>query len=307
MGCSLKRTHCRRHLVTPGKQVAYQLPRTQGSLSSLRRVPRSLYTQDSNCRDRQHHSGVIHKQGRRHEVGPTLCFTMENLDLGHQKSSNSKSPTHSKLAECGRRQAIQARPDHPNRVISPSGGLPSNMQQVAPASNRPICHEVQPQVALVCVTGTGSPGYSSECTQFAMVGSGSIHLPTISHIGQSGDVAGLPIQEDHSDCSGVAIMPWFWDPMAMSSKIPLSLPNLPNLLTQPFNRIPHRNLTNLNLDARLLEPQHSRSRASLRRWQQELSLKRGSTRSVYEAKWTIVISSASLIRWTSGYPCKVSC
>ena len=37
-----------------------------------------------------------------------------------------------------------------------------------------------------------------------MVGSGSIHLPTVSHIGQSGDVAGLPIQENHSDCSGVA-------------------------------------------------------------------------------------------------------
>ena len=105
------------------------------------------------------------------------------------------------LAECGRRQAIQARPDHPNRVVSPSGGLPSNMQQVAPASTRPICHEVQQQVALVCVTGTGSPGYSSECAQFAMVGSGSIHLPTVSHIGQSSDVAGLPMPENHSDCS----------------------------------------------------------------------------------------------------------
>ena len=34
--------------------------------------------------------------------------------------------------------------------------------------------------------------------------SGSIHLPTISHIGQSGHVAGLPMQENHSDCSGVA-------------------------------------------------------------------------------------------------------
>ena len=114
VGCSLKRTHCRRNLVPPGKQVAYQLPGTQGSLSSLTRVPRPLYTQDSTCRDRQHHSGVIHKQGRRHEVGPTLCFTMENLDLGRQKSNNSKSPTHFRLAECGRRQAIQARPDHPN-------------------------------------------------------------------------------------------------------------------------------------------------------------------------------------------------
>ena len=110
VGHPLKQTHCRRHLVPSGKQVAYQLPRTQGSLSSLTRGPRPLHTQDSTCRDRQHHSGVVHKQGRRHEVGPTLCFTMENLDLVRQKSSNSKSPTHSRPAECGRRQAIQARP-----------------------------------------------------------------------------------------------------------------------------------------------------------------------------------------------------
>ena len=34
---------------------------------------------------------------------------------------------------------------------------------------------------------------------------------------------------------------------------------------------------------------------------------KGWTRSVYETKWTIVTSGASLIRWTSGYPCKVSC
>ena len=37
-------------------------------------------------------------------------------------------------------------------------------------------------------------------------------------------------------------MPWFWDLVTMSSQIPL---NLPNLLTQPFNQIPHRNLTKL--------------------------------------------------------------
>ena len=67
-------------------------------------------------------------------------------------------------------------------------------------------------------------------------------------------------------------MPWFWDLVAMSSQIPLSLPNLPNLLTQPFNQTPHRNLTNLNLHAWLLEPQLSRSRASLRQWHQELRL-----------------------------------
>ena len=47
---------------------------------------------------------------------------------------------------------------------------------------------------------------------------------------------------------------------------------LPNLLIQPFNQTPHRNLLNLNLHVWLLEPQLSRNRASLRQWQHELRL-----------------------------------
>ena len=58
-------------------------------------------------------------------------------------------------------------------------------------------------------------------------------------------------------------MPWFWDLVAMSSQIPLCLPNL---VSQPFNQTLHRNLSNLNLHAWLLEPQQSRSRGSLRQW-----------------------------------------
>ena len=79
------------------------------------------------------------------------------------------------------------------------------MQQVALAPNRPFCHEVQQQVVSVCVTGTRSPGHSSGCTQSVMGGSGSIRLPTNSHIRQSGgEVARLPMQENRSDCSRVA-------------------------------------------------------------------------------------------------------
>ena len=67
-------------------------------------------------------------------------------------------------------------------------------------------------------------------------------------------------------------MPWFWDLVEMSSQIPLCLPNIPNLVSQPFNQTLHRNLLNLNLHAWLLEPQQSRSRASLRQWQHKLRL-----------------------------------
>ena len=91
VGRSLKRAHCKRNLVLSGKQAACKLSRTKSSLSGFKRVSRPLLKQDSTCSNRQHHSGVIHKQGRRHEVGPTLCPTMENLDLVYQETSDSKA------------------------------------------------------------------------------------------------------------------------------------------------------------------------------------------------------------------------
>ena len=94
-------------------------------------------------------------------------------------------------------------------------------------------------------------------------------------------------------------MPWFWDLVTMSSQIPLSLPNL---LTQPFNQILHRNLTNLNLHAWLLEPQQLRSRASLKQWRQELRLlKENQPDQSMRQNGPFLQSGASLIRWTSGH------
>ena len=53
---------------------------------------------------------------------------------------------------------------------------------------------------------------------------------------------------------------------------PLSLPNMPSLLIQPFNQTPDRKLANQNMHAWLLDPQLSRNSAYLRQWQQELGL-----------------------------------
>ena len=105
------------------------------------------------------------------------------------------------------------------------------------------------------------PDLGSRCTQPVMEGSGPICLPTSSHLGQSGgQVAGLPMQENHPDCSRMAqhalglgcsdyVQP---DPTIQSDSI--------------------RNLSNLNLHAWLLKPQQSWTRASLRQWQHELRL-----------------------------------
>ena len=83
-------------------------------------------------------------------------------------------------------------------------------------------------------------------------------------------------------------MPWFWDLVTMSSQIPFSLPHLPNLLT-----------TTLQSD-HLQKSDKSKSpcmapRASAIKEQgfseavaaRIAAPQRGSTRSVYEAKWAI--------------------
>ena len=145
----------------------------------------------------------INKEGGM-RTGP-LCALPWRIFTWCSQRQVTKSPTHPRPFKCDSRQAIQAGSNHPNRVVPPSGGFSANMQPMAPPSNRPFCHEVQPQITSVCLSSTGLPGCSSGCTYSAMGGPGCICLPTDRHIGQSGgEATGLLVQETHSDCPGVA-------------------------------------------------------------------------------------------------------
>ena len=301
VGRSLKRVHCKRVLVGAGKQAAHNLSGTKSSVSSLKRVPKSLCRQNSSSSNRQYYSGSLHKQERRNEVGPTMCPTVENLDLVFPATSDSKSSTHPRPFKCDSRQAIQAGSDHPNRVVPPSGSFSTNMQPMAPASNRSICHKVQPQVTSVCLSSTGLPGCSSGCTYSAMGGSGCIRLPTDRHIGQSGgEATGLPVQETHSDCPGVA-------QHALVLGLGDHVQSGPSQSAQPAQSAD----TALQSDpsqksdkskSPCLAPRATKIRGSLRQWQQELRLlKEDLPDQSMRQSGPFLQSGASLIRWTSGH------
>ena len=68
-----------------------------------------------------------------------VCPTVENPDLMLQEAGDSQGPTHFRPCDFDSRETIQARPDHPNRIVSPSRGLPVDIHQVAPSSSRPVC------------------------------------------------------------------------------------------------------------------------------------------------------------------------
>ena len=142
----------------------------------------------------------------------------------------------------------------------------------------------------LCVSSVGSPGLSSQCTQPAMGGSESICLPTSSHLVQSGgEVAGLSMQENHSDCSGLAqhAMPMPTKPaqpahttiqsdsteVSFKPKSTCVVPRASAIKEQGFSEA---------VAARIEAPQ------------------RGSTRSVYESSGPSLQSGASVLGWTSG-------
>ena len=208
----------------------------------------------------------INKEGGMKSGGP-VCPTVENPVLVHQETGNSQGMSHPRPAERDNRQAIQTWPDHSNRVVPSPRSVSSYMFPVAPAPSGLVCHQIQQQTPTVCVTGSRPPSFGSGCTQPVLGKPGPYAFPPAAILGKVVEkLHDYPCNRIHLIAPGWPNMPWFWDLVAMSSQIPLCLPNLPNLVSQPFNQTLHRNLSNLKLHAWLLEPQQSRSRDSLRQW-----------------------------------------
>ena len=201
----------------------------------------------------------------------------------HQEAGNSQVMSHPRPAERDSRQAIQVRPDHPDGMVPSPISLQSYMLPVAPATGGPVCHQIQQQTTTVCITGSGPPGMGSGCTQPVIGKSVPIRLSTSSHLGQSGEVAGLPLQQDYSDCPRVAQHALVLGssgnvqsdpPVSAQSGVPTIQPDPAQEFVKPEPTCPRATAVKEQgfseaVAARIEAPQ------------------RGSTRSVYETKWTI--------------------
>ena len=287
VGRSLKRAHCMGNLVPSRKQIAQF--GTKSGLSGPKRVPRPLLQQHSTHSHRQHNSGCLYQQGRGDEVGLTVFPTVENPVRVHQETGNSQSTSHPRPDKRDSRQAIQTWSDHSNGMVPSPRGVPIYMLLVAPAPGGLVCHQVQQQTTTVCVTGSRPPGMGSRCTQSVLGGSVPICLPTSSHLGQSsGEVAGLPMQQNHTDCTGVAQHALVLgssgnvqsDPTVSAQLTQLGVSAIqPGPAQEPVKPEP----TYLAPRATAIKEQGFSEAVAAR----IEAPQRGSTRSIYEAKWTI--------------------
>ena len=218
-----------------------------------------------------------------------MCPPVENLDLVFPETSNSKSPSYSGQAKCDSRQAIQTGPDHPDGVVPYSGSISKPVQEVAPASNRSLRHQVQLQTTSVCVSSSGLPGGGSGCSHPAMGGSGRLCLSTDRHLGQSGGKAtGHPMQKINSDCSGMAQhalvlgLSGHVQPSSPESTTPAQ-PVDTALQSDPSQKSDQPKSSCLAPRATAIKEQGFSEAVAAR----IEAPQRRSTRSVYEAKWTI--------------------
>ena len=117
-----------------------------------------------------------------------------------------------------------------------------------------------------------------------MGGSGRICLPTSGHLGQSGGkVAGLPMQENHSDCSGLAQHALVLGSNVQSDPIEPAQPVNTAIQSDPSQKSDKSKSPCVAPRATAIKEQGFSETVAAR----IEAPQRGSTRSVYEAKWTI--------------------
>ena len=302
LGCSLRRLHSKRRLVSSRKSSSHKLPGTKSGLTGLEKVPALGSRQSSSSCHRQHDSCGIHQQGRRYEVRLTLCPSMVTPVLVQSETSSPKGQTHPWSSECDCRQIVSSRPSHSDRMVTSPRGLRPPSSDLAPSPGGHVCNKVQLQTSPICVSSAGPQCLGSGRPNSLVGKPGHVCFPPVSLLGKV--VSKL---SDHLYKRVILIapgwpnMPWFWDLVELSSQIPLCLPSHPDLVTQPFNKARHRNLTNLNLHAWLLEPRLSRSKGSLAQWRHELRLlKEVQPEQSMRQSGPFLSDGVNQVRWTSG-------
>ena len=142
LGCSLRRLHNKRHLVSSRKPPSHKFPETKGRPTSPKKIPAFGARESCFSCHRQHYSCGIHQQGGRYEVRFTLCPSMATPVLVQSETSSSEGQAYPWSSECDCRQVISSGTSHSDRVV-PSSGLQPPGSNLAPATGGHVCNKVQ--------------------------------------------------------------------------------------------------------------------------------------------------------------------
>ena len=204
-GCSLRRFYNKRCLVSTRKPPSHKLPRAKSGLAGLKKVPAPCTKEGSADCHRQHHSCGIHQQGGRYEVRLTLCPSLAAPVLVQPETGCSQGQTHSWSSQCDCRQVVTSRSNYPDRMVSSSGGVQPFGSNLAPSPSGHVCNKVQLLTSPIRVSSSGPQCLGSGCTDSQLGEPGHVHFfPSVVTGQGSQQIVGPSVQEGHIDRSRVA-------------------------------------------------------------------------------------------------------
>ena len=291
LGCSFRRRHSKRRLVSSRKSSSHKFPGTKSGPTSLEKIPVLGTRQSSSSCHRQHHGCGIHQQGRRYEVRLTLCPSMATPVLVQSETGSPKGQAHPWSSECDCRQIVSSRPSHSDRMVPSPGGLRPPDSDLAPSPGGHVCNKVQLQTSPVCVSSAGPQGLGSGRPDSLLRKPGHVYLPPSIVTGQGGQqTVGPSLQESDPNSSGLAQHAMVLGPGGTV----VSDPSLPTQPSRPSDTAVQQGTSQ---ESDQPEPTRLAPRAAAIKEQGFSSPvasrieapQRSSTRTVYEAKWAVFV------------------
>ena len=204
LGCSLRRLHSKRYLVSARKQVAHKLLRTKSRVVSTKKIPTFSARKGRPDCHRQHHGCGIHQQGRRYEVRLTLCPSLAAPMLVQPQSNSTEGQIHSRPSECNCRQIVSPKAGHSDGVVPPRDLRPP-LSNLALSPSGHVCNKVQLQASSICVPNSRPKGLVSGCSDIILRGPGHVPLPPSVSDGEGGQQAVRSlVSQSNPDCPGMA-------------------------------------------------------------------------------------------------------
>ena len=205
LGCSLRRLHSKRYLVSARKQVAHKLLRTKSRVVSTKKIPTFSARKGRPDCHRQHYGCSIHQQGRRYEVRLTLCPSLAAPMLVQPQSNSTEGQTHSRPSECNCRQIVSPKAGHSDGMVPPSRDLRPSLSNLALSPSGHVCNKVQLQASSICVPNSRPKGLVSGCSDIVLGGPGHVPLPPSVSDGEGGQQAVRSlVSQSNPDCPGMA-------------------------------------------------------------------------------------------------------
>ena len=205
LGCSLRRLHSKRYLVSARKQVAHKLLRTKSRVVSTKKIPTISARKGRPDCHRQHYSCGIHQQGRRYEVRFTLCPSLAAPMLVQSQTNSTEGQTHSGPSECNCRQVVSPGTGHSDGVVPPSGDLRHPLSNLALSPSGHVCNKVQLQTSPICVPNSRPKGLVSGRSDNVLGRPGHVPFPSSVSNGEGGQQAVRSlVSQSNPDCSGMA-------------------------------------------------------------------------------------------------------